>query len=819
MACAITMQHKNCLFNVISFVFFFLLLFSLGVSSSVQAKLSDTGYDETLEAFSRVVSEDEGLFQANKGLIRELTYTNKRALRAFSQLDTVTAPELVAALERLYTEKIRFDNLLLLEQFVTLQGADVDISWQFLEKLEGLDYAPGRVMTAFVLVNEITAMELLGFVDQVKTMDASAGWAFKAFLELPDVNRESIANVIEILKKMSERQQWTTEQCCKIKGMSASNALHMMTLIPGLSITDAWNAQGFFKQDVDPAIAFTWLKHYFIVDQQQKEEKFFLTSPAEKALLLKGFAEVSDYLTWKINDLHSVTNLRGREISAATLGASSVNSLDRLWKRLNWQVQEKYKTSFYNSLRSGKKKSAIAILRKATAKARVQAAHDITTANIYILLSKGSELYDSSFRDILVPVLRDRIDIGFGVNLLQFLLETDPENNHVSDFIISLAQRGKLSVFFPVDSKEQEQVLDLVTQSAFQDENSLILFSATFMKLLETIEPQTRTYLIGKMLSAIYEQNTVLTIQLRVILQYYLEYYSEFVNEVDKIRIKMMMYEYGAIPLQMYTKTAFIEWKSDDQLSSLSVFHDDDDGRQSYLSNCHYLSRQGYRPRLSTSFILGVSSAVSTKTVGLLRSYTASPGKTRLGLFRLQRKNPLVLDWVKKINGITVSHSVFVFQGEQMQKELLKQFLTGGHEMFAQRGHSYWRTEQLLEPINKLLEDGAVTADDLQSKQRFLSLGSCGGIRAYSELATLFSNNVDILATVGTGKAVINNPYNQFLFEAVAKADGNLSWDDVAEQSSRIFKQGLGEDYLQPGSLPAILHKIMDQKSIDHATD
>ncbi|MCK5515893.1 MAG: hypothetical protein KAI39_03375, partial [Desulfobulbaceae bacterium] len=264
---------------------------------------------------------------------------------------------------------------------------------------------------------------------------------------------------------------------------------------------------------------------------------------------------------------------------------------------------------------------------------------------------------------------------------------------------------------------------------------------------------------------------------------------------------------------------AFIEWKSDGQLSSLSVFHDDDDGRQSYLSNCHYLSRQGYRPRLSTSFILGVSSAVSTKTAGLLRSYTASPGKTRLGLFRLQRKNPLVLDWVKKINGITVSHSVFVFQGEQMQKELLKQFLTGGHEMFAQRGHSYWRTEQLLEPINKLLEDGAVTADDLQSKQRFLSLGSCGGIRAYSELATLFSNNVDILATVGTGKAVINNPYNQFLFEAVAKADGNLSWDDVAEQSSRIFKQGLGEDYLQPGSLPAILHKIMDQKSIDHATD
>ena len=185
-------------------------------------------------------------------------------------------------------------------------------------------------------------------------------------------------------------------------------------------------------------------------------------------------------------------------------------------------------------------------------------------------------------------------------------------------------------------------------------------------------------------------------------------------------------------------------------------------------------------------------------------------------MFRLQSRNPLVLDWVKKVNGIEISHSVFVFQGKGIQGKLLKQFLTGGHEMFAQRGHSYWRTEQLMDPINKLVEDGEITLSDLTNKQRFMSLGSCGGIRAYSELATLFNNKVDILATVGTGKAVINNPYNEFLFEAVAKENGNLSWDDLAERSSKIFKQGLGEDYLQPGSLPAILHKIMDQKTIDH---
>ena len=170
---------------------------------------------------------------------------------------------------------------------------------------------------------------------------------------------------------------------------------------------------------------------------------------------------------------------------------------------------------------------------------------------------------------------------------------------------------------------------------------------------------------------------------------------------------------------------------------------------------------------------------------------------------------------MKRVKGIEISHSVFIFQGDHTQQELLKQFIKGKHEMFAQRGHSYWRSEQIIKPLAELVEKGDVSSDDLAGKQRFMSLGSCGGIRAYSEIAKLFNHNVDILATVGTGKAVVNNPYNQFLFEAVAAATNELSWDDVAEKSARIFKQGLGEDYLQPGSLPAILHKIMDQGSVE----
>ncbi len=798
------------MFNILALLIFF------GIPSTVHASIPDKGYSKAAEAFIRVACGDEELFEYNKGLIRALSFTNKRAMQAFSQLEDVTAEELVAIMKKLISTKIGFDNLLLFERFVTMKGATTELSWKFLNKIETLEYSHSRVMTAFELVDVVSASELMVYIDRIGYMSEPGGWALKAFLVLPGQSNETVKRGLSILESMNAQQQWATEECCKMKGINAYEALAIMALLPTLSRADAWNARGLFKQDITPEKALALVAYYFSKSQDDKERLFFAKSPSDKAIVLKGLAEASDYLTWKINDLHSVTDIRGRELSSGSLNASSVATLETIWNRLDWRVREQFKTSFYNALNSGQKGSAIVVLRKATSKTRIQVASEITTVNNYILLSKGSELYDSSFRDILVPVLLDRIEKGFQANLLRFLLDVDPENNHVSDFIISLAQRGKLAMFFPVDPKEQKMVLDLVIQSAFQDEHSLILFSATFMTLLETIDPDTRTYLIGEMLSAIHDQNTVFTTQLRVILQYYLEYFPEFVGEVDKIRIRMMMYNYGAIPLQYYTKTAFKEWKSDGRLSSLSVFHDDDDGRQSYLSNCRFLSKQGYRPRLSPSYKLGATAPVFSEAVNLIQNYPQAPSKTLSAMFRLQSRNPLVLDWVKTVNKIEISHSVFMFQGEATQRKLLKQFLTGGHEMFAQRGHSYWRAEQLLDPISELVEDGEISRTDLMSKQRFMSLGSCGGIRAYSDLAALFNNNVDILATVGTGKAVINNPYNEFLFKTIARENGYLSWDDLAKRSSKIFKQGLGEDYLQPGSLPAILHKIMDQKSIDN---
>jgi len=87
------------------------------------------------------------------------------------------------------------------------------------------------------------------------------------------------------------------------------------------------------------------------------------------------------------------------------------------------------------------------------------------------------------------------------------------------------------------------------------------------------------------------------------------------------------------------------------------------------------------------------------------------------------------------------------------------------------------------------------------------------------KLNKLFHNKVDIFGTVGSGKTAINNPYNRMIFEIVAKHPDIQSWDTVAKETATIFSGNDGEEYLQPGSLPAILHKMFYRVSKQDGTN
>ena len=798
------------------------LLATTLLSATVDAAGSarDTAYTTTLEIYAGLPGAAQPPAEEDQLLIRNLTYTEMRALRALCALPAMTGPEAGRVLRELPARKIRYQHVPLLEKVVSIDGATVADSWRLLARLATVDFVSSRVLAGLSDVAAMTVDDLFRLIERVDRLDEPGRWAAGGLFSVRGITAGEVDQGLGLIDAMGERQRWAAEQQCRIKRITAAEALAGMAQIRSLSASDAWNARSLFMLPAMKAkLAASWLNGYFRSPEKAREQAFRRLPDQDKTLLLKVFAAASEYPLWQINNLHDITDNLGREIGSGTLSGYSGDRLLGLMHRLHPAVQQRFGPQMRRLLAAGDRGGAIASLRQATAAARKQTAIELTSANIYVLLAHGSDLYDSSFRDILVPILKDRITADFGDDLLSFLVSTDPESLFASDCVASLAQKGKLTVFFPRDPGRQQKILDLVARSALQNEFSLILFSATFGRLLETIDPPSRSYLIGRLLDAIRTGNTVFSRQVRIILQYYLHEYPALLAPDDKVRINAMIARLGPIDLTPFTRTPFAEWRSDGRLRSLSVFQDDDDGRSSMLSNCRTLLANGYRPQVSAHYSLpGLSAAASASAHSAVRSIgTGGDGLGRL--LRLCAAHPLVIDWNRSVAGLEISHSVFVYQGKATQQQLLAQFLKGGSEMFAQRGHSYWRREQLIDPLKELLAGGTVTAADIRAKQRFLSIGSCGGIRAYSELNRIFHNQVDILATIGTGKTTVNNPYNQQFFEIIARNGGKLSWEQLARQSAGIFHANRADDYLQPGSLPAILHKIMDLKPQSDAPD
>ena len=536
---------------------------------------------------------------------------------------------------------------------------------------------------------------------------------------------------------------------------------------------------------------------------------------ALKSLLLEVGAEVLSPEAFRVDSgsVHIARKYGVMRVSAsgAALQAMPKKDLQELFDQLSRKTKVNYGSHFRSAYKAGKKNSMIRILRKATKADRTQICEDLTSANIYALLAQGSELYDSSFRDILVPILKKRIRKKYEYNLLVFLRATDPANFLVSSFIVSLAQKGKLTTFFPEKAGEQKKILDLVAASAFKNEDTILLFSATFRHLLKVLAPDVRYYLIQKMVQADNGQGSFSKL-ITVILQYYLQEYPDLLNAESRQLIQKTVKRNGAVDLEKYLRTPFREWKQDKRLGSISIFHPDDDGRTSFVSNAQNLLKNGYKMIFSEQYTPPQNAAA--RQAGKQAVQRASSGKGLAALFKAMRRSPFAVAFVKKVKGIRISHTVYVYAGEADQQLLMKRFLQGDDEMFAQRGHSYWRSEQITDPLEKLKENQEITAGDLTKRQRFLSLGSCGGVKAYTKLTRMFLGHIDILATIGTGIAMINDPYNRSFFEIVAKNPSSITWKDMTAKSSFIFANGRGQDYLQPGCLTAILHKILDEDNI-----
>ena len=731
-----------------------------------------------------------------QSFIRTMPYNAQRIFRKICVLPGANFQQARAVAEMLQRERFSYAQVQAFEAFADVPGMDVQTALGGLKTVKDLSYVSARAFRNYAGVEGVNAQQALAIIPVIERLDETRCKAAQAMFAVRGMRVDIAHKGLNRLGRLGDNQAKAVETFARISDLDTETLLSGMEIIARLGTDNAWNARCLFTNPaISAKVAWDWLTGYFVLPTSAQEAQYDRLDSRQKTVLLKALYDGGEEILWKINNLHAVTDANGYEVPAAVLNSSSKQQLQARFDRLPASVRSRFGGQFAGAAGG----SAVAVLRQATSAARVQTARDLTTANAYAVMAQGSELYDSSFRDILVPVMIERVRSRNQGDLLAFLRSLDPENRLVSDFIVSCAQKGKLTDFFPTDGGRQREILNLVAASAFRDEDSILLFSATLTHLLKVLEPGARSHLITLMARETENGQATFARLIGVILQYYLQTSPELLGPSDRTQISRLLVRHGAVNLEKYQITPFNEWKQDSQLGSVSMYHPDDDGAQSFVSNGNLLLNSGYRLVPSKRYSVGGSPSVAGGAAGLP------------ALFRAMRHQHFAVAFVKQVNGVTITHTQFVYSDKNNQKEMLRRFIQSRDEMLAQRGHSYWRSEQILEPLEELIKEGLVTETDLRAKQRFLSLGSCGGVKAYTNLTRLFASSVDILATIGTGLALINDPYNKSFFEIIAANPSSISWKGVSQQTAFIFQGGRGQDYLQPGSLTAILHKILDE--------
>lgn len=813
------LRSKLAFFLVSSIILLFFL--TTGPVMSDTTAIEAATYLESRQLFGSIPGMESSTLERCSRIMQALSYTQLRALRAFCKLEDIRGDTAGLIVERIGGERLTYETVLVLEYFTALPTATVALAWELLDRLKDCNFVAARAIGSITRLQPPDAASLLPLIDQVKSFGEPGQWAAKAIFEVKDLPYADMLTSINLLGPLHPRQLWAVEQLCRLDGLGARDLIRGIRGLQTLLPAEAWNFRALMQSaEMTPEKALAWMYDFFALPRVEMDATFQLLTFLEKEQLLAAYGQASEEFTWDINNLHDVTDAFGAEIGESRLMGSSPAALDALFARLHPATRITWAGEMNRALSANRKPAVIAVLRKATAHARRETAGELSTANLYALLAGGMDLYTSSFRDIIVPILNSRIKTQFRGDVLSFLSAIDPAGGHSSQFIINLAAKGTLHRFLPPDADRQKMMIELFTRLAFRDEYSLLLFSAAFPKILGPLLPPARSHLLERMLAAIADETTLFSRQIQAILQYYLENQdSILLSRTDRAKLTELVAQRGRIDLGEFFRTPFKEWTADGALKSLSIFQQDDDGRSSFLANCRALLDNGYTPALSTTFTSGRMAQGELDEPGLLlQSIKRSGANGLIQLFRLSAKRPIVIAWNKVLNGIEITHAVAVYQSETHQRELISQYLKSDYEMFAQRGHSYWRRHQLFAPLSEVLAAGTLSERELFGKQRFLSLGSCGGMKAYLELSNIFHNRVDLLATVGMGSLTINNLYNRMLFELVATYPGMVSWEEVTAKTAPIFSATGGEEYLQPGSLPALLHKMTYQTTTHHGS-
>lgn len=218
------------------------LLATVLLSGTVDAAGSakDTAYATTLELYAGLPGAVQPPAAEEQRLLKSLTYTEMRALRAFCALPAMTREEAGRILRELPTRKIRYQHVGLLEKLVAIDGATVADCWRLLERLAAIDFVSSRVLAGLADVAAMTVGDLFRLIDRIEELDEPGRWAAGGLFSVRGITAAEVAQGLDLIDAMGERQRWAAEQQCRIKRITSKEALAGMAQLQSLSASDAW---------------------------------------------------------------------------------------------------------------------------------------------------------------------------------------------------------------------------------------------------------------------------------------------------------------------------------------------------------------------------------------------------------------------------------------------------------------------------------------------------------------------------------------------------------------------------------------------------
>ena len=401
---------------------------------------------------------------------------------------------------------------------------------------------------------------------------------------------------------------------------------------------------------------------------------------------------------------------------------------------------------------------------------------DANIRTLYILLSFGGELYTSSFRDIIFPLFKQKVEQEGFFDLIDRI---DPDKEYYNDLIYHVSSYRLLDEIVPLNIVSQEEFIKSLFHNFMKDSSKDIDSLISLTSIIETFS-NSDSYIRKKIFSYALDMYPKLKHPKSTFIAYIILENEDFVkkNFNNKIGAKLRQEIETLRPLKSGKINEILNqnenFLQNNELKTIQVFYSDSDGVLSLNSFIKTVKYHGY----SFSYI----------DEDDLKVQIENPNHNMVS--KLKGKT---ITAEKVVNGIRILHELRVYDSTYESFYIENFNKNSSYISWIHRGHSYH--------FNKTFD---YHGENFQrDKPMILILGSCG---SFNNVTNLFKRTKKdrFFATQGIGTLIINNSLILNLFESIANTKGDISWEKVSYDLKRdIFdKDKRGGEYQTPYSLP-----------------